>query len=184
MDKNGTIYLLDRDNMGGFHAGDNSNVVQTICNAFPGRTDCAALRAGDDPHIIRSSPAYWNGFVYFAGQHDFIKAFQLVNGRLSTTPVSHGPTIMGFPGATVSLSANGTSNGIAWLIDNGNNGNPGSGTLRAYDATDVSKELYNSASSRDNTGSAFIRFVVPTIVNGKVYVATRGRITAYGLLNH
>jgi hypothetical protein len=182
-DKNGTIYLLDRDNMGGHHDGDNSNVIQTICDAFPGRTDCAALRTEKDSHIVRSSPAYWNGYVYFGGQNDNVKAFQLVNGKLTTAPVSKSPTIMGFPGATPSVSANGNSNGILWVIDNGSNGTAWHGTLRAYDATDLSKELYNSRmNSRDDTGTDYVRFTVPTIANGKVYVVTQGRISAYGLL--
>jgi hypothetical protein len=188
MDKNGTIYLLDRDNMGGHHDGDNSNIIQTICDAFPGRTDCASVRDGKESplpnpsHLVRSSPAYWNGYVYVNSEYDSVKAFRLINGKLSDPPASHGPTITGFPGATVSISANGNSNGVVWLIDNGSNGNPGAGVLRAYDATDLSKELYNSASSRDSTNSSFIRFVIPTIANGKVYVPTSGHVTVYGLL--
>ncbi len=184
VDKNGTIYLLDRDNMGGHDANDNSNVVQTICDAFPGRTDCSQLREEKDDHIVRSSPAYWNGYVYFGGQQDNVKAFQLVNGKLTTSPVSKSPTILGFPGATPSVSANGNSNGIVWVIDNGNNGSAWHSTLRAYDATDLSKELYNSRMNlaRDDTGTNYVRFTVPTIANGKVYVISQGRISVYGLL--
>ncbi|MGE0406759.1 MAG: PQQ-binding-like beta-propeller repeat protein, partial [Candidatus Korobacteraceae bacterium] len=182
-DKNGTIFLLDRDYMGGFHEGDNSNVIQTICDAFPGRTDCASIREEKDPHVVRSSPAYWNGYVYFGGQNDKVKAFKLENGKLTTKPVAQSPTIMGFPGVTASVSANGTSNGIVWVIDNGNNGTPYHGTLRAYDALDVSKEIYNSRTKgSDGTGSSFVRFTVPTVANGKVYVVTKDRVSVYGLL--
>jgi hypothetical protein len=184
VDKNGTIYLLDRDNMGGHSQNDNSNVIQTICDAFPGRTDCTQLRAEKDDHIVRSSPAYWNGYVYFGAQNDNLKAFQLVNGKLTTSAVSKSPTIMGFPGATAAISANGNTNGIVWVIDNGNNGSAWHSTLRAYDALDLSKEIYNSRMnlSRDDTGTSYVRFTVPTIANGKVYVISEGRISVYGLL--
>jgi hypothetical protein len=162
--KDGVIYVLNRDNLGKFQAGSDSQIVQRI-KAFN--------------NIIRSMPAYWNGFVYFGpgeNNDDVAKAYRIANGRLTETPVSQASVKLGFPGATPAVSANGNTNGIVWLIDN-----KGWGVLRAYDATDLSRELYNSARTGDGTGSDFVRFCVPTVMNGKVYVSTRGRISVYGL---
>ena len=162
--KDGTIYVLNRDNMGKFQAGSDSQIIQRI-DAFQ--------------NIMRSMPAYWNGFVYWGpgeNNDDVAKAYRVQNGQLSPTPVSQASVKLGFPGATPAVSANGNTNGILWLIDN-----KGWGILRAYDATDLSRELFNSASSGNATGSDFVRFCVPTVVNGKVYVSTRGRISVYGL---
>jgi len=171
-DKNGTIYLLDRDNLGQYNSTDNSQVVQTIRAAFP--------------DILRSSPAYWNGFVYWAGLNDKLKAYQLSNGLLSTKPVLQGSMNYGFPGATPSISGNGNQNVIVWTISN-----DGHATLRASNATTL-QEIYNSKTSRDDSGSNYVRFLPPTVINGKVFVGTGleqtnsvhnpPRITVYGLL--
>jgi uncharacterized protein YjdB len=171
--KDNNIYVVDLDNMGKFNSANNGQIVQVVTNAFsPNSSD-----------IFRGSPAYFNGRVYFGALNDVLKAFSLSNGLLSTKPVAQGGTKFGFPGATPSISANGSANGIVWVIDN-----KGHGVLRAYDAATL-KELYNSSSSRDDSGSNYCRFTVPTISNGKVFVGTLGssgtpaRITVYGLLN-
>jgi hypothetical protein len=167
--KNGSIYVVDRDNMSQFHATDQN--VQTIVNAFPFGTPLPGNY---------SSPVYFNGTVYFAPVADVIQAFKLTNGLLSTSPTSTTAQAYAYPGGSMSISANGSSNGILWAVQK-NGAAPG--TLRAYDASNLASELYNSdqAGARDVLDVA-AKFAVPLVVNGKVFVATESTLTVYGLL--
>jgi hypothetical protein len=108
-----------------------------------------------------------------------LKAFSISGGQLGTAPVSQSSQAFVYPGAVPTVSANGSSNGIVWLLEGGFNG-----TLHAYDASNVANERYNSQmkASRDSLGS-FVRFSVPTVVNGKVYVGTGNSLAVFGLLN-
>jgi hypothetical protein len=164
--KAGKIYLVDLNSMGKFQSGSDSQIVQSIGGA---------LGTGPDD-LDYSTAVYWNGNVYYVGDQDTVKQFQLSNGKLSTSPIlsSHS---YGYPGANMSISSNGNSNAILWVIEAS-----GQNVLHAYDATDVGTELYNSnqAGGRDHFGTA-IRFTVPTIVNGRVYVAGQN-FTIFGQL--
>jgi len=137
---------------------------------------------------------YWNGTVYFHSNQDVLRAFSWTAGadagqQLSTTPISSGTTSFSMHGATASLSANGNNNGIIWEIDNSTyvGTNPvtsGPSILHAVDATNLGNELYNStqAGTRDQAGLA-LKFTVPTIANGRVFVPTATELDIYGLLN-
>ena len=164
--KEGKIYLVTRDHLGKFQSDNDSQIVQSIPDAL-GTTP-------DDRNF--SSAVYWNGSVYFVGNTDAIKQFQLNSGLLSTSPVSQSSHQFGYTG-TSSISANGSGNGILWTME------AGGSVLHAYDATNLANELYNSkqAGSRDFFGSA-IRFNPPTVANGKVYVAGQTEIAVFGLL--
>lgn len=166
--KEGRIYLVNRDNLGHFQAGSDSQIVQSIVGA---------LGNGSNANNF-STATYWQGNIYFIGNHDVIKQFQLTNGLLSTSPTSQGTVAYGYPGGNMTVSSNGASNGIVWAIEAS-----GVNVLHAYDATHVSTELYNSAQAgtRDQFGVA-IRFTVPTVVNGKVYVAGQTQLAIFGLL--
>jgi hypothetical protein len=179
--KDTNIYLVDRDKMGGFNSGSNNQIVQELQSAFTGES--------------RSQPAYWNGFVYFSAFGDPVMAYTISNGQLSTTPVSKTSVTFAlncddFPSAGCSLSSpnpivssNGTTNGILWLV--GLVGSQGTGTLYAYDATDLTRKFYDSSQAtgnRDAVGLAS-KFTPVTVVNGKVYVAARNQLLIYGLLN-
>ena len=178
--KDTNIYLVDRDNMGKFNSQSNNQIVQELQSAFTGES--------------RSQPAYWNGFVYFSAFGDPIKAYTISNGQLSTTPVSKTSVTFAlncddFPSSGCSLSSpnpivssNGTTTGILWLV--GLVGSQGTGTLYAFDATDLTRKLYDStqAGSRDAVGKAS-KFTPVTVVNGKVYVAAQNQLLIYGLLN-
>jgi hypothetical protein len=128
-----------------------------------------------------SMPAFFNGSLYFGAVGDVLRAFSFTNARLNGGAVSRSTNTFGFPGTTPSISANGTAFGILWAAENED-----PAVLHAYDATDLSRELYNTnqaPNSRDLFGSK-TKFGVPTIANGKVYVATTGgTVGAFGLYN-
>ncbi|HUI42873.1 MAG TPA: pyrrolo-quinoline quinone, partial [Terriglobia bacterium] len=165
--KEGTVYLADRTNLGHYSSSSNNN-LQTLYFAVGG---------------MFGMPAYWNSNVYFWGSYDFIKAFRLTNGSLSTSATSEGPDQAGYPGATPSISSNSKTNGIAWAIQSDAYGSNGPAVLHAYDATNLANELYSSSQNpaRDSPGAA-VKFAVPTIANGKVYVGTEHQVSVYGLL--
>ena len=170
--KNGTIYVVDRDNMGGYHTG-NDQIVQSLSNIFPNNL---GIEGGNF-----SSPVYWNGWVYFAPVAGPVQAFGLTNGLLTTKPSSRTAQTYDERGGTMSISANGSSNGILWTLQTGGAGVPG--ILHAYDATDLTKELYNSnqAGSRDALDE-WDKFSVPVVANGEVFVTSNSQLTMYGLL--
>jgi hypothetical protein len=161
--KDTNIYLVDRDNMGKFNLTTNA-IYQELPAALGGQEFGA--------------PAYFNGSTYYGAVGDSIRAFQFSTARLSTTPSSTTNNVFGFPGATPSISAHGAGNGIVWAAENTD-----PAVLHAYDATDLSRELYssNQAGGRDQFGTGN-KFIAPTIVNGKVYVGTANGVGVFGLL--
>ena len=171
--KNGTIYLIDRDNMGQFNPSNDSQIVQSLVNIFP--NPGGSISGGNF-----STGVYFNGFVYFCPVDGSIQAFQLSNGLLSTAPTSQSSATYAFPGGMLAISANGTTNGILWAVQRVDATTPG--VLHAYKATDLGTELYNSnqAGSRDTLDIA-AKFNIPLVANGKVYVASVSRLTVYGL---
>ena len=172
--KNGHIYVLNRDSLGSYSLvkGDRQ-VVQEL----------SGLRQQ------MGTPAYWNGRVYFgpgiSPQKDGLKAFALRNGTLSAAPVSQSTALTHLTRSTLSISANGNSNAIVWFVDNDAYyaAKQGSAVLHAYDAGNLSRELYNSNQhfARDNPGQSS-KFTVPTIANGKVFVAGANQLSVFGLL--
>jgi uncharacterized protein (TIGR03437 family) len=161
--KEGRIYLLDRDRMGKFSTGGDSQIVQSVEGAI------SSLYGG---------PAYFNQTVYFAASNDRLKAFRIAGARLETEPSSQSSQVFSYPGAVPAISANGSANGIVWLMD----GSYG-GTLRAFNASNLTVELYNTQinASRDAMGP-FVRFSTPIIANGRVYAGTGNSLAVYGLL--
>ena len=139
--------------MGHFQTGSDSQIVQSI----PGRIDA-----------LFGAPAYFNNKVYFSGSGDTVKAFQISGATLSTSPVSQTSLMLGYPGSVPSISANGTSDAIVWIAEP-------SATLRAYDASDLAKELFSGSFG------TYVKFSVPTIANGKVYVGTQDSLVVFGL---
>jgi hypothetical protein len=171
--KEGKIYLLDRYDLGQFQRapGGIDDVVQVIPYAVQG--------------YVTSTPAFFNGMIYIRGQEDDLQAYQIAGARITLTPVSRTSQVfMDQWGGTVSISANGTSDGIVWTLDvrGAYTGSPA--VLYAYNADDLSQELYDSdqAGSRDLLGSA-VKFTVPTIADGEVFVGTQNTLEIFGLLN-
>ena len=162
--KDSNIYVVDGDAMGKFSPSKN-NIYQEIQGGLSGS--------------VFSMPAYFNNTVYYGAVGDTIKAFAISNAQLAGTPGSQTGNAFGYPGATPSISANGTSNAILWAAENS-----GSAVLHAYDATNLSHELYNSnqaSGGRDQFGAGN-KFITPMITNGKVYVGTTNGVGVFGLL--
>jgi hypothetical protein len=180
--KDGNIYVADRTSLGGFSTSSNSLLHQEIPGALPGG--------------MWGSPTYWNGNLYFgAGRNplantDPLRAFSFdtSTGMLSTTPTSDTSStkLFGFPGPTAPISSSGTTNGVVWALDNENyctaqSHGCGPAVLHAYDATNLSTELWKSSGvAADNAGNA-VKFTVPTVANGKVYIGTQTELSVYGL---
>jgi hypothetical protein len=178
--KGGTVYLVDRDNMGGVGNGNDKQIVQSLVNVFP--------TGGGDETGNYSSPVYFNGSVYYAPVQGQLMAFSLTNGLLSTSPTSkstetyNGNTsTFDARGGEMAISANGSSNGILWALQS--NGDSSPGTLHAYDPSNLAHEYYTSdqAGTRDQL-DPWLKFTIPLVANGRVYVASAGQLTAYGLV--
>ena len=162
--KEGRIYLLDRDQMGHFNPADDTQIVQSIAGAI------GPLYGG---------AAYFNRTLFFAAAQDSLKAFSISDAHLMPSPSSQSSQAFGQLGAAPTVSANGSTNGIVWVAE------PSfGGTLRAYDASNLANELYNSQMNpaRDALGS-FVKFSVAAVANGKVYVGTGNSLAVFGLLN-
>lgn len=189
--KEGVVYLIDRDNMGQFNPSSNDQIVQS----FPG------LPPGNG---LWGTPAWWQNNIYLGGQYDPIMQFTFDPATELFNPAvaSQSAEFFAFPGVTPSVSSRGASQGLVWAIDEGlygyavNNPNvfcsqvpvppacTGPAILHAYDATNLALEYWNSSMApnhRDRAGNA-VKFVPPTVANGKVYVGTRTRMDVYGLL--
>jgi len=152
--------------MGKYHQGSD-NVVQSI-----------RFRGG-----IYSAPAYWNGHVYMLAAKEHLAAFPVRQGKLDK-PDAVGAQYFINSGATPAISADGKRNGIVWLIDTKAwNGADRPAVLHAYDAANVAHELWHSEqmSDRDRVGLT-LRFTIPTVVNGRVYVEAKRKVDVYGLL--
>jgi Ig-like domain-containing protein/immunoglobulin I-set domain protein len=158
--KDSIIYVVDRDNMGKFNSTQD-NIYQQISGALSGG--------------VWSKPSYFNGVVYYGAVGDSIKAFPISAAKLATTASSKSSHTFGYPGATPVISANGTANGIVWVVENASNG-----VLHAYDATNLGTELYNSTQGSNGQFSAN-KFITPMVINGKVYVGTQTSVVAFGL---
>src|SRR5467141_54431 len=176
-DKQGVLYVIDRDNMTGFNPGGDQ-ILQTVpITAGPACITCR----------IFSTPAFWEGKLYVAANRDVLKQYTVANGVLSALPALQASDTFGFPGATPAISSNGATNGIVWALDTSNNGTPnGSGSsapaiLFAYDATSLNK-LYSSPASGAGAAGDAVKFTVPTVANGKVYVGTQTELSVFGLL--
>jgi hypothetical protein len=181
--KSGSIYVMNRENLGGYNATCSADTLPRVQN----------MPVGDA--AILSTPLFWNDAIYVAAGNGKLKAFpmQKQNGALASSPVSQSLESFGPQGATPVLSYNGsinsTSGAILWLIDSSGALTPSpapntAAILRAFDPNNLSNEIYNSAMAapRDTAGLA-VKFTVPTVANGKVYVGTQTELDVYGLLH-
>jgi hypothetical protein len=171
--KSQTLYLLDRTNMGHFTSGGPDKVVQTLNVS---ETDF-------------STPAFWQNTLYFFGfngpglAYTFLPASDTFNPSVASSTTAS----FSFPGSSPSVSSNGNSNGIVWMIDAHTSGtgdegpaSAGPAVVHAFDATNLGTELWNSSQVTADAAGNAVKFTVPTVANGKVYVGTRGNDTTLG----
>jgi hypothetical protein len=162
--KGGVLYLVDRDHMGHWQPGNNSHAVQTVAV----------------PDGVFGSMAYWNHYVYVLSDGDALRQFSVIEGKLLPKAASGSSGVS----ATPTISANSLDDGIVWLLRSKVWNAPDQpAALYAYDAANVAHELYNSEQNagRDRAGRA-LRFNIPMVVNGHVYVGTKHEVDVYGLL--
>jgi hypothetical protein len=177
--KNGTVFVLNAANLGQLQTG-NGQITQTLqvspaCN----QTSCD----------FTNDLIFWNSAsnpaLYVWPLNDVLRSYSWSGGLLSTTPASMNTLDSDYPGGYLAGSSNGSSigTGIVWALT-GDNENTQAGTLRAYDASDVSSQLWTSDvnSSRDSAG-IFAKDLPPLVVNGRVYVGNfSNQLIVYGLL--
>ena len=180
--KEGKLYVVDRNSMGHFHDGDDSQIVQSFQATAP---------LPQYTHALFGSPVFWNGRIYLWGQADDLRSYRLGDAGFDTTPQTSATLGIQppLPGAILSISANGNTprTGILWASHPKSDAGRATavGVLRAFDAADVTHELWNSdqVAARDAVGN-FAKFSPPTVVDGRVYLATfSGKLQVYGLLS-
>ena len=163
--KDSNIYIVDRSNLGKFHASGNQ-IYQEIDGALSGG--------------MWAMPAFFGNSLYFGSNGNNLLQFNFSQAKLSTAPASKSSDTFQYPGTTPSISANTSTNAIAWAVEHSDPND----VLHAYDATNLGNELYNSSQAsgqRDQFGQAS-HFGTPMIANGKVYIGTTTNVTAFGLL--
>jgi hypothetical protein len=170
--KTGIFYLLDRDDMGHFD-GVSERIVQSF-----------SVRAG----FLISNPVFFENKLYVCPHKASLGAWALdpATGLFGDEPIARAPGCDGCfaRGSTPSISANGTKDAIAWVIDNTGFKDSLPAILHAYDVANISRELYSSpvfAADPDAAAGA-VKFTVPVVANGHVFVGGQGAVTAYGLL--
>jgi putative Ig domain-containing protein len=169
--KDGALYVIDRDKLGGL--GD-ANAWQKI--------QVGATQGTARPPGIFAIGALWNNTLYIAGTGGPLEQYKLdtTTVKLSLFSWSTSPTAgYPFPGSNPSISSAGAQNGIVWMLDNTSyctslTGTCGPTVLHAYDASDVKRELWNSSIVAADAAGNAVKFAVPTVANGRVYVGTRG----------
>jgi len=170
--KEGTLYLVDRDNMGHFSTVTN-HIVQEAYGVIVGGSF--------------GTPAYFNHWIYYQGAGDVMKAFAITNGVMTSSPVSQSTVRISNLGYSPVITANGTSNAIAWVVDGSAYKNSSSDTssgpavLRAFNATNLSQELYDSSLKAGDNAPGTVKYPVPTVADGKVFVAGDYGVAVYGL---
>ena len=161
--KDSNLYVLNRDSMGKFDATSDGTIYQQLTGALPGG--------------IWSNPAYFNGHVYFGPIGSAVYSFGINNAKLSlSSETTHTFT---YPGVTPSISARGSANGILWAVENMT-----TAVLRAYDATNLATEFYDSnqaAGNRDHFGAGN-KYIAATVANGQVFVGTQNSVAVFGAL--
>jgi hypothetical protein len=163
--KDGNIYLVNRNLMGKFNTQNDDGIYQETDNALSGG--------------VWAMPAYFKNTIYYGAVNNTLKAFSIVDAKLVAAPTSQSSTSFSYPGTTPSISANDSSNGIVWAVENHGGG---AGVLHAYEASNLTIELYNSSQAGSRDSFSDNKFVTPMIANGKVFVGTPTGVIVFGLL--
>ncbi|MFZ1919691.1 MAG: Ig-like domain-containing protein [Terriglobales bacterium] len=163
IDKNGTAYLLDQTNLGGYNSAGDYQIQQEL--------DVPVL--GE----VHAGLTYWNNTVYIAAFQTPVMAYTFAGDQLSLEPTSQTPAVTSNPQGGI-VSSSGTENGIFWYVTSPSN------KLFAYDATNLATQFYNSAQGgkRDTLG-AMVHFPMPVVANGKLYINGQTALSVFGLLS-
>lgn len=162
--KDHDLYILNRDMLGGL--GDQG-AVQEI----------------DMGSAIFATAAFWNNSFYISTIGTALRAYKLNPTTVQFTLGSSSAHSYGFPGSTPSVSASSASqNGIVWSIDSNhyctlNSPACGPAVLYAHDASNLASELWDSSQVAGDAAGNGVKFTVPTIANGAVFIGTRGNNT-------
>jgi hypothetical protein len=169
--KTGVMYLLDRDNLGKFNSTADKSVQEVVV-----KSNTTQGIGG-----VFGQPAVFKGALYVAAVDAPLARFDIANAAIVAPMRSQTSNKFMQRGATPSISANGTTNGVVWALDIGAYPS-GPAVLYAYDATNLANKLYASPTSGSGTAGSAVKFTVPTVANGKVYVGGQGSLTVFGLL--
>ena len=183
--KQGTIYLLNRDNLGKLSTQNNDpQIVQELYDVLPGGQDCCSGLYG--------SMAYFDNKIFMVGSGDYLRSVPISDGLLDWASTSTSTIQDKVRGASPSISANGSSNGIVWYLDasaytySWSSGYPqtvtnGPAILHAFSTDSLTTPLYSSNSVAGDAAGDAVKFAVPTVVAGKVFVGTQTELSVYGL---
>jgi hypothetical protein len=181
--KEGRLFLVNTDTLGKFNVSGDNQIPQEFMVGEQSCSDSTTGADADGPDWNRlyGNASYWNGNLYAGASNQALKQYQFQNGSLNPTPVATSTTAYGLRGGNTVVSANGTQDAIVWAYEKAATG---LGILHAYDATSVSKELWNSNmnSGRDALGEG-IAFSTPVVVNGRVIVTYDTRVGVFGFVN-
>jgi hypothetical protein len=162
VNKAGYLYVMNYDQLGRFHSGSNSGIEQTITGF----------------NLIRVTPAYWNNSLYFAPLDSTLRRLTLGSSGFSSTASSQTSFTFPYPGTPAVISADGNTNGIVWATKHSG----GAAVIYAFDANDLTKMLWASSNTSRDTANTSVRFSVPMVVNGRMYMAGKSALVIYGLL--
>jgi hypothetical protein len=200
--KSGEMFLLNSSSLGGVQAGNAGALQAFFYQGTPPQGSCVdnhsnTLTSSEAPYSIYGTAAWFNGSVYMGVDPGPVAQFVLSGRKLalgSTTPESIAKLTYG---ATPFISANGSGNGIVWVLDHGQpiqnpaGVTPSAAILRAFDANNISHELYNSSQNQADVAGLGIKFTAPIVANGKVFIGTahdpltvanpKGELDVYGL---
>ena len=171
--KDDIIYVVNRDSMGKFNPANDNAIYQEVPRTGNDNSQGLGGTGG-----VFAAPAYFNHTLYYGAVDDSLRAFKILNARVASPAASKTTVTFGYPGTTPSISANGTKDGIVWVVENNS-----PAVLRAYLASDLSRELYDSNQQRKRDEITGNKFITPMIAGGKVFVGTPSGVAVFGLLS-
>jgi len=170
--KDDVIYVVNRDSMGKFNPSNDNAIYQAVPRT--GNDDSEGLGGTGG---VFAAPAYFHHTLYYGAVDDSLRAFKIANARVIGPAASKTAITFGYPGTTPSISANGTKDAIVWTIENNS-----PAVLRAYEANDLARELYNSNQQRKRDEITGNKFITPMIAGGRVFVGTPTGVAVFGEL--
>ncbi|HEV2221485.1 MAG TPA: hypothetical protein VGR84_00615 [Candidatus Acidoferrales bacterium] len=170
--KDDIIYVVNRDSMGKFNPNNDGSIYQAVPRT--GNDDSEGLGGTGG---VFAAPAYFNHMLYYGAVDDSLRAFKIANARVVSPAASKTAVSFGYPGTTPSISANGTKDAIVWAVENNS-----PAVLHAYQANDLTRELYDSNQQRKRDEITGNKFITPMIAGGKVFVGTPTGVAVFGLL--